>query len=239
MQHQVIILIGPPGAGKGTQADLLANDFGFYHLESSKVLEEKIKNGDPSDPVMAQAQADYKAGKLIDGNVVAKWITEKLGKIGATQSMVLSGSFRTIPEAETHLPFMEKLFGKENVHIVEIKVSEDDSVSRNVARRICKANRHPIPNFPEFENITTCPRDGSELIKRSLDTEETMRVRYATYMKETAPVLDYFRNHGYTIIEVNGEQPIRDVHNELVSKLHATEHPDLERKLNDSIRTAN
>jgi adenylate kinase len=239
MIHQVVILIGPPGAGKGTQADLLADDFGFSHLESSKILEEKIQKGNPSDPVVAQAQANYHAGKLIDGSVVAQWVSEKLQKIGATQSMVLSGSFRTVAEAEIAAPHMEKLFGKENIHVMNINVGEAESVARNVSRRICRANRHPIPNFPEFQNLTACPKDGSELIKRTLDTEDTMKVRYATYLRETTPVLDYFRQRGYTVMEVDGEKSIRDVHNELVSKLHAIEHPDLTQKLNDSISATN
>lgn len=237
MQHQVVILIGPPGAGKGTQADLLADDFGFTHLESSKILEEKIQKGDSSDPMVAQAQANYHAGKLIDGSVVAQWVAEKLQEIGATKSMVLSGSFRTVAEAEIAAPRMEELFGKENIHVMNIRVGEAESVARNVSRRICKANRHPIPNFPEFRDMTTCPKDGSELIKRTLDTEETMKVRYVTYLKETTPVLDYFRQRGYTVMEVNGEKSIHEVHNELLGKLHAIEHSDLEQKLHDFIGT--
>jgi len=236
MQHQVVILIGPPGAGKGTQADLLAEDFGFYHFDTSKIVEAKMK-ADTTDPVLQQAQADFKAGKLVDPKLVASWVVEVIREVGVTQSIVFSGSFRTILEAGIETPIVEELFGKPNVHVVHIDVGEEESVKRNVARRVCKANRHPIPDFPEFANITTCPKDGSELVKRILDTEETMRVRYKTYLDETAPVLDYFRDRGYKIVVVNGEQPIRNVHNDVMAGLHALAHPDLEQKLNDSIGT--
>jgi adenylate kinase len=238
MQHQVVILIGPPGAGKGTQADLLSEDFGFYHLDTSKIVEKKMHE-DASDPALQKAQADFKAGKLVDPKLVASWVVDTIREIGATGSMVFSGSFRTNLEADVETPIVEEIFGKDNVHVVNIQVSEEESVKRNVARRVCKANRHPIPNFPEFETITMCPKDGSELIKRILDNEETMRVRYATYLQETAPVLDYFRNRGYTIVEINGEQKIREVHNDIMTGLHSLAHPDLEKKLNDSIGSTN
>ena len=238
MQHRVVILIGPPGAGKGTQADLLVEDFGFYHLETSKIIEKKMM-ADTEDPVLRKAQEDYRAGKLVDGAVVAQWILETIRSVGATQSMVFSGSPRRASEAEHEIPIIEEIFGRENLHVAYINVGEQESVYRNSNRRICKANRHPIPNFSEFKDITACPKDGSELIKRSLDNEEIMRVRYKTYIEETAPVLDYFKQRGYNIVEVNGEQPIRNVHNDLMAGLHATAHPDLEKKINDSIDSTN
>lgn len=181
-----------------------------------------------SDPELQKAQDDFKSGKLVDPKLVASWVVDTIKEIGVNQSMVFSGSFRTLYEAGFETPIVEELFGKPNVHVVYIKVSEAESVKRNSARRVCRANRHPIPNFPEFENITVCPKDGSELIKRVLDNEEVMKVRYATYMEETAPVLDYFRGRSYTIIEINGEQPIRSVHNDIMAGIHQLAHPDLE-----------
>jgi len=226
MQHQVIILVGPPGSGKGTQAELLADDFDFYNLESSKIIETKIHEN-TDNPMLKEAQANFKNGKLVDPKLVASWIVDTIRNIGAKQSMVFSGSFRTIQEAEIETPIIEELFGNKNVHIINIQLDGGKSVERNTNRRICKANRHPIPNFPEFKNITTCPKDGSELIKRILDNEETMRVRYATYMEETTPVLDYFRNRGYTILEINGDQGIREVHDDIMRGLDKASHPDL------------
>lgn len=228
---QIVILIGPPGAGKGTQADLLAEDFGFYHLETSKIIEKKMHDGDSSDPVIADAQARYKAGKLIDGAVAAQWVVEEVRQSAGSRSIVFSGSFRTLPEVSSELPVAEELYGRDSIHVVHINVGEKESVSRNVNRRICTANRHPIPNFPEFKDITVCPKDGSELIRRVLDTEETMKVRYATYLQDTAPVFDYFKQRGYSVVEINGEQGIREVHNDILAGIHTTMHPDLLQKL--------
>ena len=235
MQHQIIILIGPPGSGKGTQANLLADDFGFYHFEFSKVIEDKFASADPNDAVISKEKLNFKEGRLVSPTLVGEWSLEKLKDFGSRgQSIVFSSSFRTPQETEYLIPIAEQFYGKDNIHVVHIKVSEQESVYRNVNRRICKANRHPIPNFPEFKEITECPKDGSELVKRILDSEETMKVRYATFLKETEPVFDYFRKRRYNILEVNGEQTIRNVHNDIMTGIHRTAHPDLEAKLQDS-----
>jgi adenylate kinase len=229
---QVIIFVGPPGAGKGTQADLLAEDFGFYHFETSKIIEEKFATSDPEDPVIKGVKEAFTTGKLADPKVVTEWVLEKMRVLGAQKTnLVFSGSYRTEYEASTEIPVTEELYGKENIHVILINVGEEEAVKRNSTRRICKANRHPIPNFSEFEGITACPKDGSEIIKRSLDTVDVMRVRYQTYLKETAPVLDIFKQHGYDIIEIKGEQGIREVHNDIVMGVHKTAHPDLLQKL--------
>lgn len=229
---QIIIFIGPPGAGKGTQADLLAEDFGFYHFETSKIIEEKFATADPSDPIIRDAKEAFSTGKLVEPKHVAGWVLEKIRSLSDQKmSVVFSGSFRTEFEATEEIPVMEEIYGKENIHVFLINVSEDESVKRNSARRICKANRHPIPNFPEFVGITACPKDGSEIQTRTLDTPDVIRVRYQTYLDQTKPVLEIFKKAGYDIIEVGGEQGIREVHNEIVAGVHKNAHPDLLQKL--------
>lgn len=229
---QIVIFVGPPGAGKGTQADLLAEDFGFYHFETSKIIEEKFATGDPDDPIIKDAKEAFATGKLVEPKHVAAWVLEKIRSLaGQKMSIVFSGSFRTEFEATEEIPVTEQIYGKDNIHVFLINVSEDESVKRNSARRICKANRHPIPNFPEFAGITACPKDGSEIQTRTLDTPDVIRVRYKTYMDQTKPVLEIFKKAGYEIIEINGEQGIREVHNDIVAGVHKTAHPDLLQKL--------
>lgn len=229
---QIVIFVGPPGAGKGTQADLLAEDFGFYHFETSKIIEEKFTTGDANDPVIKDAKEAFATGKLVEPKYVAAWVLEKIRTLASQKmSIVFSGSFRTEFEATEEIPVMEEIYGKENIHVFLINVSEDESVKRNSARRICKANRHPIPNFPEFAGITACPKDGSEIQTRTLDTPDVIRVRYKTYLDQTEPVLDIFKKAGYEFITIDGEQGIREVHNDIVVGVHKTAHPDLLQKL--------
>lgn len=216
----VIILIGPPGSGKGTQADMLAEKFGLFHLESSKVIEEKIKNAPPDDAIMQREKKLWESGILNTPELVLEWIKEKAKEVaGEGHGIVFSGSPRTIYEAEGEAPVLEELYGKENVKVFNIEISEDESIKRNSKRRICKDSRHPIPGFPEFEGITKCPKDGSEIITRVLDNPETIKIRYQEYLNRTLPIIDFLKKRDYKIIEINGEQPIEKVFEEISAKI--------------------
>lgn len=208
----VIILIGPPGSGKGTQAELLAEKFGLFHLETSKLVEDAVKNADRDDKEYQAAKEAWISGKLVASETVVKLTLDKIKSIAENgKGIVLSGSPRTLYEVEREFPLFESLYGWDNIKVINIKLSEEESVKRNSFRRICRINRHPIPNFPEFEGITKCPKDGSSIITRALDNPEVIKVRYKTYLEETEPVLDFLRNKGYKIIEIKGEQPIDEV----------------------------
>lgn len=215
-----IILIGPIGSGKGTQAELLAERFGLFNFETSRIIEEKIKNADDTDEVMMREKNYWETGKLNTPELVKQWVLEKIEELYKQGSgIVFSGSPRTLEEAEAELPVLENLFGKENIKIVHIQLAEAESIKRNSHRRICKANRHPIPNFPQFRNITTCPRDGSELITRTLDDPEVIKVRYQEYVNRTEPILTFFKKREYIITDVRGEQSIEKVFQDIMVNL--------------------
>lgn len=217
MTKQLVIFIAPPGASKGTQADLLAKKFGFYHLETSKIIEEKFKNADPQDQKIQEEKKRWLAGELTDPRLVVDWFAEKISSlVGESKSLVLSGSLRTLYETKELLPILNELVGKDSIKIFYITLSEEESVKRNTGRRICEKNRHPIPNFPEYQNLTVCPQDGSPLITRGLDKPEIIRERFRVYKAETEPVLDYLRQQGYKVIEINGEQPIEKVFEDIL-----------------------
>lgn len=219
-KKRVIILIGPPGAGKGTQAELLAEKFSFFHLESSKVIEEKIKNSKPDDAVLQREKKLWESGILNTPELVLKWIKEKIRDIASEgRGIVFSGSPRTILEAEGEIPILEELYGKENIKVLNINLSEKESIKRNSKRRICKDNRHPIPNFKEFEGITECPKDGSEIITRVLDKPETIKVRYKEYLNRTFPIVDFLEKRSYKIIKIEGEQKIDKVFDDVSRNL--------------------
>ena len=92
-------------------------------------------------------------------------------------------------------------------------------MSRNSKRRICLGKRHPIPNFPEFEGITKCPKDGSEIVMRALDNPEVVRIRYKEYLHRTLPLIDILKYKGYRITKINGAQEIEKVQSDILKYL--------------------
>lgn len=216
-----VILIGPPGCGKGTQADFLAERFGLTHLESSRIIEEKFKNSNPDDPIMTREKKIWESGELNNPEMVQGWIITAINNVWQKgNGVVLSASPRTLLEAEKELPVLEKLYGAENIKVINIDLSRGESFNRNSNRRICEENRHPIPNLPEFKELTTCPRDGSKLIHRShLDDPETVKLRYDVYLKRTKPILDFLNKKGFPIIKINGEQTIEKVFADILTQL--------------------
>lgn len=224
MDKQVIIFIAPPGAGKGTQADAVCKQIGCSHIETSKILEERLAGQEnSSDPEIKEAWTLFKNGGLMPPPLVARLFLEEVNKLHReSKPLVFSGSPRTLYEAETETPEFERLYGKENVKVFNITLSEEESVRRNSARRICQASRHPIPRGdydPKFKDITVCPWDGSPIITRALDKPEVIEERYRVYKAETEPVLDYLRNRGYKVVEIDGEQPIEKVTEDILKHL--------------------
>lgn len=227
-EKQCIVFIGPPGAGKDTQSELLADDFGFNHFRTSRIIEEKIKNAEPNDPVLRQAKADYDSGKLVNYELTASWVIEKIREIAASsQSIVFSGSFRRVSEVKLELPICEELYGRENIHFVYIPISEETSVYRNSHRRICEANQHPFPDIPKYRDLKACPEDGSPIIIRSIDNPKIIPIRYQTYLQETKPVLEYLESVGFSVVIIDGEQPIRKVHEEVLKRIDESFHEEV------------
>ncbi len=218
-----VFLIGPPGSGKGTQADLLAERFGLVHVQTSKLGEAKINDPEliKRDPEVAEVKRLYDSGELFPPPWTVKIVLEKAKELADLgKGVVFSGSPRTIYEIEQELPYFENLYGKENIKVVNLKIDEAESMSRNSHRRVCKSNGHPIPNFAQFKDLKVCPHDSSEIITRSLDTPETIKTRNEVYERRTTPILDFLDKKVYKIIEVNGVQPIQKVFHDILINLN-------------------
>jgi|SRR3989338_3925092 len=218
-----VFLIGPPGSGKGTQADLLAERFGLVHVQTSKLGEAKINDEElvKRDLEVAEVKRLYDKGELFPPPWTVKIVFEKAKELSDKGvGIVFSGSPRTIYEAEQELPYFENLYGREKIRVINLKIDEDESVNRNSNRRVCKANGHPIPNFEQFKNIQICPHDGSEIITRSLDSPDTIKTRNEVYHRRTELILDFLEKKGHKVIEVNGVQPIQKVFEDILNNLN-------------------
>lgn len=218
---KAIFFMGPIASGKGTQADILAKKFGFFHFETSRVLLAQLDK-----PEFAKQKEEYNSGKWVDPAWVAQLVCEEAGKlISQGRELVFSGSPRTVEETVVIIPCLEEKTGKENFIFFNINLSEEESIKRSISRRICRANGHPIPNFPEFKDMTLCPEDGSELVRKSLDQPELVSRRYQEYLSRTVPIFDFLKNQGYNILEINGEQTIENVSKDIIKHLNFDKSP--------------
>ncbi len=221
MSKEVVILFGPPGAGKGTQAELLSDKLGHHHFESSKVIEACFQN-ESSDKVfeiegetfkIEDEKKKWEQGLLNSPPFVVFLMEEKIKELAENQkSIIFSGSPRTVFEAEKEIPLLKELYGKENIKFVLLEITAQTTIFRNSHRRICELIRHSILFDKETEQLTKCPLDGSKLVRRKgLDDPEVIKKRLEIFAEQTFPVLECVEKEGVIINKVNGEQTVSDV----------------------------
>lgn len=134
------------------------------------------------------------------------------------ESLMMSGSPRTVYEAEKEMPMLVELYGKENIKIVLIEISPETTAHRNVNRKICELMRHSILHNAETEILTMCPLDGSKLVKRQgLDDPETIKTRLVQYKERTLPLFEYFKQSGFSVEKINGEGSVAEVHKDILN----------------------
>lgn len=225
LMKKVILIYGAPGAGKGTQADLLAKKMGYYHFDTGKYIEqvvydpEKLKN-----KIVQRERKIFDSGVLCTPSWVLKIVGEKsieLAKAGI--KVVFSGSPRTLFEAfgdkknKGLINILEKGFGKKNIGILYIEVKPGDSVFRNSNRAVCSVCGAPV--LYKENGVQTCPFCDAPLKRRSLDTPETIKVRLQEYKNRTRPVLEELKKKGYKINVIDGKPAPFKVFEEVKKKI--------------------
>ena len=232
MTKQVVILFGAPGAGKGTQAELLSDKLGLVYFETSRILEKEFKKvnessedryveveGEKFDVLAGKKQ--WESGILVDPPYVTHLVIKEITDLcNDGRSLVLAGSPRTVYEVERVMPALDKLYGRENIKIVLIEISPEETIFRNSHRKICELMRHSILFNKETENLAICPLDGSKLVKRKdLDDPETIKVRIKEYTDRTLPMLEYFEKNNFVVEKIKGEQSVADVFGDILKAI--------------------
>lgn len=225
----VIILLGPPGSGKGTQAGLLAEKLDLYYLETSKLLEEAFSKSKKGEFIKIRGQKYFfsqeknlwKKGALCTLPFVNYLVKGKIKKLNEkNESLVMAGSPRTVREGKAIMPLLEKLYDKKNIKVILIQVSAQESIFRNSHRRICELMRHPILYSKETKKLKFCPLDGSKLIRRKgLDDPETIKIRLKEYREKTLPLVKYLEERRLKVKKINGQGSVSKIFERILKTL--------------------
>ncbi len=187
-----IVLFGPPGAGKGTQAGLLSKKFGMGHVSTGDVLREAVAKG---TDVGLKAKGYMDQGELVPDEVVIEIARQKLAMIGVT-GFLLDGFPRTVAQAEALDVALADLRMPLDA-VVSLEVADDELVRRLSSRRVCaKCSKPAIVESGNAEQGATCEACGGELIQRSDDQPDAIRNRLQVYAAQTQPLVDYYRERG-------------------------------------------
>ncbi len=194
------ILLGPPGAGKGTQAKMLTERYGVPQVSTGDILRAAVAAG---TPLGKEAKAYMDRGALVPDEVVIGIVRDRLGEPDCRKGYLLDGFPRTVAQAEALIRMLKKL-GAPLPRVVSLEVGEEELVRRLSGRRTCQACGEPFHvefHAPRVEGI--CDKCGGRLIQREDDKEETIRHRLQVYRKQTEPLIGYYQNQGL-LKTVNG-----------------------------------
>lgn len=188
-----IILLGPPGSGKGTQAKRIAERFGLPHLSTGDMFRENVSRG---TELGRKAKPLMERGGLVPDDIVLAMVEERVSRPDCDRGFVFDGFPRTLPQAEA----LKQICGRQNFHptiVLHMVIERGALVRRLTGRRICKAGGHIYNVYdrpPEREGL--CDVDGSELIHRADDSEEVIGDRLTAYDRQTRPLVDDYRAQG-------------------------------------------
>ncbi|WP_416730181.1 adenylate kinase [Fictibacillus sp. JL2B1089] len=202
-----LVLMGLPGAGKGTQAERIVEKYGIPHISTGDMFRAAIKE---ETPLGLEAKSYMDAGNLVPDEVTIGIVRDRLSKKDCEKGFLLDGFPRTVAQAEA-LEEITKELGRTIDYVLNISVDSDQLMQRLTGRRICQtcgSTYHVIFNPPKVEGV--CDKDGGTLIQRQDDNEETVRNRLNVNMKQAKPLLDFYGEKGY-LKNINGDQDIDKV----------------------------
>lgn len=209
--NRALVLLGPPGAGKGTQAKLIAQRFGIPHLSTGDMFRDAVRRGTPTGRI---AKPIMESGRLVPDEIVMKVVEERLAQPDSAHGFIFDGFPRTLPQAEQLDGLLGRLgFGKPVV--IDIQVSPENLMRRLTGRWTCSVggeiyNIYDLP--PKVDGI--CDKDGGKLVQRADDRPEVVKQRLEAYERQTKPLSDYYRRQGVLEV-VDGSASMEDVSRKL------------------------
>lgn len=210
-----IVLLGPPGAGKGTQAELISEKLGILHVSSGDLFRENRKL---KTELGQLAQSYMDRGELVPDDVTIAMVKERLSRPDCVKGALLDGFPRTPAQADALSKMLAELNGKVNV-VPYISVPPELLIERLGGRWTCRAEGHVYHqkyNPPKVAG--KCDLDGSDLYQREDDTPATVENRIRVYLQQTSPLIDFYRQRGL-LAEIDGTRPINDVSVDLLAAI--------------------
>jgi adenylate kinase len=210
-----LVLLGPPGAGKGTQASLLCARLGIPHISSGDLFREHIRG---KTELGKHAQGFLAAGQLVPDEVTIAMIRERVSRPDCSRGALLDGFPRTPAQADA-LGKMARDLGGDVRAVIYLHVADAELIERLAGRWMCRAQGHiyHVQSHPP-KNPGRCDLDGSELVQRDDDKVETVTRRLAVYHEQTAMLIDHYRNAGL-LLEVDGARPEAEVAESIAAAL--------------------
>jgi len=213
-----LVLMGLPGAGKGTQAEQIVEQYGIPHISTGDMFRAAIKEG---TPLGLKAKSYMDSGNLVPDDVTIGIVRERLAKDDCKKGYLLDGFPRTVAQAEALEDITSELDRRID-YVLNISVEKDQLMQRLTGRRICPVcgtTYHVVFNPPKVDG--KCDKDGADLMQREDDNEETVRTRLEVNMEQSKPLLDFYKDKGY-LKNIDGDQEINKVYadiNELIGGL--------------------
>ena len=209
------VLLGPPGAGKGTQADKIVEKYNIPHISTGDIFRDNIKNG---TELGKKAQEYMNKGELVPDDLVIEIATDRLLKDDCKSGFLLDGFPRTVYQAEKLDAFLET-HGQKLDKVIDLEVGEDVLMVRLTGRRVCKAcgaSYHVVNIPPKKEGV--CDKCGSELIQRPDDNAETAQNRIDVYNEQTRPLVDYYEKAG-NLARIDGATELEETFRGIVAAI--------------------
>lgn len=210
-----IVLLGPPGAGKGTQAKNIAKEFGVPHISTGEMFRKAVAE---KTPMGKKADEFMQRGLLVPDQIVVGIVEERLKLSDCEKGFILDGFPRTVAQAES----LEELLSRQALKLdaaVNIEVPQEELIERFTGRRVCESCGTPYHvkyNPPKAEGI--CDKCGNKLITRPDDNIETVTKRLKVYEKETQPLINFYKDRGL-LVDIDGTRSIDEVFTEIINRL--------------------